>query len=191
MTTEPLDPVTRFLKAQGLEPQVACFESSDFVIGWRIRAEGFELVYRCQCGARAGVGAWRWRAWRQGFRMNVRPDPASEQSQSPDFLLKTRSISVSANPKLSPIARITVLDGAPAPWAVPQQVKREPSNGCGNNIKDETAATSSKVTTTTDVSSRPHSLRSHPAERLPIAKPMPKAVTVSPTPEAFEPLHPK
>jgi hypothetical protein len=48
MTTEPLDPVTRFLKAQGLEPQVACFESSDFVIGWRIRAEGFELVYRVE-----------------------------------------------------------------------------------------------------------------------------------------------
>ncbi|MEA3119920.1 MAG: hypothetical protein QOI13_3190, partial [Paraburkholderia sp.] len=48
MTNEPLDPVSRFLKAQGLEPQVACFESSDFVIGWRIRAEGFELVYRVE-----------------------------------------------------------------------------------------------------------------------------------------------
>lgn len=48
MTNEPLDPVTRFLKAQGLEPQVACFESSDFVIGWRVRAEGFELVYRVE-----------------------------------------------------------------------------------------------------------------------------------------------
>ncbi|WP_181321905.1 secretion protein [Trinickia symbiotica] len=47
-STDPLDPVTRFLKAQGLEPTVACFGSSDFVIGWRVRLSGFELVYRVE-----------------------------------------------------------------------------------------------------------------------------------------------
>ncbi|MEX3956758.1 secretion protein [Trinickia sp. EG282A] len=47
-STDPLDPVTRFLKAQGLEPTVACFGSSDFVIGSRVRLSGFELVYRVE-----------------------------------------------------------------------------------------------------------------------------------------------
>jgi hypothetical protein len=48
MSTDPLDPVTRLLRSQGVEPKVACFESSDFVIGWRIRMADFELVYRVE-----------------------------------------------------------------------------------------------------------------------------------------------
>jgi hypothetical protein len=48
MTTAPLDSVTVFLKSQGIEPTVAYFESSGFVIGWRIRTGGFELVYRVE-----------------------------------------------------------------------------------------------------------------------------------------------
>ncbi|MEJ8799954.1 secretion protein [Trinickia caryophylli] len=48
MTTDKLDAVTRFLQSQGFEPAVACFESSDFVIGWRIRTPEFELVYRVE-----------------------------------------------------------------------------------------------------------------------------------------------
>ncbi len=44
----PLDPLTVRLKAQGMEPTKACFESSDFVIGWRVRLADFELVYRVE-----------------------------------------------------------------------------------------------------------------------------------------------
>lgn len=48
MTTDNLDALTRFLKSQGLEPAVARFESTDFVIGWRVRTPEFELVYRVE-----------------------------------------------------------------------------------------------------------------------------------------------
>jgi hypothetical protein len=48
MTSAPLDPVTLFLKTQGIEPTVAYFESSDFVIGWRTRMADVELVYRVE-----------------------------------------------------------------------------------------------------------------------------------------------
>ncbi len=48
MSNDALDPVTLFLRSQGVEPRVACFESSDFVIGWRVRMTGFELVYRVE-----------------------------------------------------------------------------------------------------------------------------------------------
>ncbi|MGF6401553.1 hypothetical protein ABH905_005219 [Pseudomonas frederiksbergensis] len=45
---QSLDPVTHFLKSQGLLPEVAYFERSDYVLGWRVHLEDFELVYRCE-----------------------------------------------------------------------------------------------------------------------------------------------
>ncbi|MBK5415400.1 hypothetical protein [Pseudomonas sp. TH31] len=43
-----IDPVTRFFKSQGLQPEVAYFGKSDFVVGWRVRLSSFEVVYRCE-----------------------------------------------------------------------------------------------------------------------------------------------
>lgn len=66
MTALPsIDPVTRFFKSQGLQPEVAYFGKSDFFMGWRVQLSSFELVYRCEnttltvCSfiAREGVGA--------------------------------------------------------------------------------------------------------------------------------------
>lgn len=45
---QSLDPITQFLKLQGVLPEVAYFERSDYMMGWRVHLEYFELVYRCE-----------------------------------------------------------------------------------------------------------------------------------------------
>ncbi|AIC22544.1 hypothetical protein EY04_27620 [Pseudomonas chlororaphis] len=46
----PADPVTDYLKQQGFTPEVAYFEASGFVMGWRVRFTDFEWVYRVEDG---------------------------------------------------------------------------------------------------------------------------------------------
>ena len=46
MLATPDDVVTQYLKAQGLSPQVAYFENSDFLLGWKVEQGDLELVYR-------------------------------------------------------------------------------------------------------------------------------------------------
>jgi hypothetical protein len=42
---QSIDPVTQFLQLQGLQPEVAYFEKSDFVMGWQVQLGDFELIY--------------------------------------------------------------------------------------------------------------------------------------------------
>ncbi|CAI8808170.1 hypothetical protein [Pseudomonas zeae] len=49
-TFYPADPVTDYLKQRGFVPQVAYFESSAFVMGWRVHFDDFEWVYRVEGG---------------------------------------------------------------------------------------------------------------------------------------------
>jgi hypothetical protein len=50
MPSLPLDPVTVYLKRQGYTPEIAYFENSGFVMGWRVRFCDFEWVYRVEDG---------------------------------------------------------------------------------------------------------------------------------------------
>ncbi|MHC8397971.1 type III secretion system effector protein SseE [Pseudomonas sp. MDT1-17] len=46
----PADPVTDYLKQQGFTPEVAYFEASSFVMGWRVSFDDFTWVYRVEDG---------------------------------------------------------------------------------------------------------------------------------------------
>ncbi|RKT98653.1 secretion protein [Burkholderia sp. Nafp2/4-1b] len=46
MLTENLDVATRYLQAQGMHPEPAYFGESHFRIGWRLRVNDLDLVYR-------------------------------------------------------------------------------------------------------------------------------------------------
>ncbi len=46
MQGQMMDAVTCYLKKSGMKPEPAYFESSSFMIGWRIQVNDLELVYR-------------------------------------------------------------------------------------------------------------------------------------------------
>lgn len=46
MQDQAMDAVTCYLKKSGMNPEPAYFESSSFMIGWRIQVNDLELVYR-------------------------------------------------------------------------------------------------------------------------------------------------
>lgn len=46
----PADPVTDYLQQQGFTPEVAYFEASGFVMGWRVHFDDFTWVYRLENG---------------------------------------------------------------------------------------------------------------------------------------------
>ncbi|MDN7673346.1 secretion protein [Burkholderia oklahomensis] len=46
MQAEALDAATRYLQAQGMQPEPAYFGESRYRIGWRVRINDLDLVYR-------------------------------------------------------------------------------------------------------------------------------------------------
>ncbi|KWN63611.1 secretion protein [Burkholderia ubonensis] len=51
MQPDAIDAVTRYLRAQGFDPQPAYFGESGFRVGWRLRINDLELVYRLDKGS--------------------------------------------------------------------------------------------------------------------------------------------
>lgn len=47
---DQVDPVTRYLRERGLQPQVAYLEESDFELGLRIVWDALDLTYRYEAG---------------------------------------------------------------------------------------------------------------------------------------------
>ncbi|AOJ04760.1 MULTISPECIES: hypothetical protein [Burkholderia] len=64
MQAEALDAATRYLQTQGMHPEPAYFGGSRFQIGWRVRVNDLDLVYRlvddslvvCDLAASGGGG---------------------------------------------------------------------------------------------------------------------------------------
>lgn len=102
--------------------------------------------------------------------------------------------SVSAKASTMPLlcpdrsANIVVLLGAPAPSANPHRTRQvtAPMKGRATVVKAAIDSASNAVIAMSDISSLPHMRRIQPADRFPMPKPKPNAVTVTPISAVFK-----